>query len=112
MDDASAACGGYGGSVATVSLGGLHYAVTGSTGSANIDVTRSPGTQPSETWSQCQITDFSGCQQLTVVCTQGTNVFAVYLSNEGSDLGFAQYEADEGVQCYGNYETQRVSGPN
>jgi hypothetical protein len=111
MDDASATCGGYGGSVATVNLSGLHYAATGSTGSASIDITRSPGTQP-ETWSQCQITDYSGCQQLTVVCTMGTNVFIVYLSNEGSGLGFAQYEADHGAQCYGNYATQRVTGPN
>ena len=51
QDDAGiAACDGYAGSTAVVSLVNLHYVSTGpSAGFATIDVTRSPSTQP-EVW--------------------------------------------------------------
>jgi hypothetical protein len=111
-----AACDVYSGGTVAVSLAGLHYMATGagSAGSAGIAITRPDGA--TEAWPDCQISGYSDCATLMVVCTQCTNVFDVYLDNDGisSDRqpyhDFAQFELDHGNECYGNY-TVRLLDP-
>jgi hypothetical protein len=99
------ACGVYDGATVTVTLTDLHYMATapGSTGSANVMITRSGASSP-EMWS-CKILGFSSCAQLEVYCPQGTNYFDVELSTEaGGANDFAQFAIDQGEECYGNYK--------
>ena len=111
-DDASAACGGYSGGTAIVNAVGLHYGPDELTGSVSVKVMWPLASgRPAQTWSQCQVSGPS-CQQMMVVCTDDTNVFTVYLSNDADRPGWAQVEANQGTQCYGNYTIQLVSEPD